>query len=403
MRLTDAVIAQLKQAGEHQRDSFDRVLRDVLDARGGEMRRRHGDLDGDGAPASSGDVMASIREEVATESMDCDDAMALGGTQSDGRQDSTVSPEHVGGSLDESQGRPPHAIGDETQADRALARSTAARQRMEAIKERVQNKRAASSSIHTESEVPEAVMRRMRALRERIAARSISEPANAASDAVDGADGDRTSDGRPTKTRRTLGPRGGGDAAHTGEGDAPSMSAPQSEMHRGSVHDHGHQASAHDTTVNSVAATNGAYDTPAIGNSGISACPNGDNVDGMDYERIGAVHEPPHPVHADVTSIGSLSTCLREPLNAARERLLRQLRGQHRLSSPLDAPTRAKAARPSAGSAARHATSQAGGQFDARGLKRGATSAGAAASSEFGNECKRRRLRGKQPPKRGIG
>ncbi len=160
---------------------------------------------------------------------------------------------------------------------------------------------------------------------------------------------------------------------------------------RGSVHDQAIQMSAH-----GAATCGGIADDEAvvIAASGSSATYAG---------STNAIRGVRRALNDSITNVGSLSSRLSEPLNAARERLLDQLRGQGRIDPPLDTPARASAAMDCAGGEARRATGQAGEQFDARGTKRGASDAGTDAGNSFGDDCKRRRLRGKQPPRCGIG
>ncbi len=158
VRLTDPVIAQLKAAGERQRQGFARVLRDVLrgDASGGN--------EDDAQPRGDRAVSSETRDAPADAAMGEDDGSMI---LDDGDDDIFGH----GGSLDNDEagaygaadaprdpGRhpPPPSASTATdhqrnhaQAADARARSEAARLRIQSLKERIQARRGSSETALT--------------------------------------------------------------------------------------------------------------------------------------------------------------------------------------------------------------------------------------------------------------
>ncbi len=371
VRLTDAVIDQLKQAGDRQRDSFNHVLREVLQGHGeGAQVPRSGGDSGSIYPCLHVDIVGG-REQELVGNMECEGPTMLGSAQSEGPNDGQPCHPRAETNQQEPREHVPCGEDDAARARRNAVRSTAARVRIEAIKERIRRKQSVgggrSTAVETEDDRQAA-----RNPEASSTARCDTQPGHLADDDDARAIHGRDDSGRPVKARRLS--------------DESGMDVP-----RGSVHDRAIQMPYHGAATCGEIADEGAADMAVHGSSA------------TDAGSTTAFREVRRALDNSITNVGSLSSRLGEPLNAARGRLLCQLRGQGRIGPPPGAPARAGAAADRADGGVRRATSQAAEQFVARGTKRGASHAGADAGNSFGDGGKRRRLRGKQPPRCGIG
>ncbi len=389
VRLTDGVIAQLRAAGARQREGFTRILRTVLDEGAGRLGAGHqansmeadDGADGDGRDAAmrilDSDALPQVVNDQWADGRSSDeDVFGHGGemdlcdgsiaTATDPRGSLPVGADGEARELAPVRRPEEPSDGDTPTAEGGVAPCAAP----------TGGRGACSQSEDDAIARSAAASRRMKALRDRIVAKTIGAAAEAAGRAeVPQADSMRPRDDRPAKSRCTLAPRGR-------EEDALP---PQTRWEQGRTYAQWDQSLAIAAAGQSVA------DATCTSGEGDGGHPNG----GGDLEM--------HDVHVAASCTSSPSISRGEPPHAARDRLLRQLLGMDRSRPPQGTSTRERAASGPGGGAAGSTLSRAQTQGGARGGKRDATGGGGSADDEPGIAPKRRRLRGKQPPRSGVG